>query len=382
MHSSHFTIGSQQRSQGSESAKNYCTLQSNCQPFQEINEGDIQITRKARIVEIATAHACVTRWGSTLSMLQRLIEQQTAISAVLVEGKDRHLMLESGDWEVVEMLVELLKPFQQATTVMGAVRYPTLSTVKPLLHKLLTKTLKITQEDTATSKAVKQEIKKDLDDRYHKPAVEKIINRATFLDPRYKELPFLDSYSKREIVDMVEEELISLESDGTNQGIRAEEVVGDDDIEPPVSKKKRGPISKLIGDLFEGQNSSGSSTCKASKELELYRAEQPVKDLDSDPLTWWKSRQSVYPLLCQLVKAVHCFVATSVPSERLFSSSGNIISSSRSRLTPEHADQLIFLFENKRKYNYLTASDKKGDKFLMICETVYTSDLYTHLFVT
>ncbi|XP_065891713.1 E3 SUMO-protein ligase ZBED1-like [Dysidea avara] len=165
---------------------------------------------------------CVTRWGSTLSMLQRLIEQQTAISAVLVEGKDRHLMLESGDWEVVEMLVELLKPFQQATTVMGAVRYPTLSIVKPLLYKLLTKTLKITQGDSATSKAVKQEIKKDLDD------------------------------SKREIVDMVEEELISLESDSTNQELRTEEVVDDDDLDPPVSKKKKGPISKLIGDLFEG----------------------------------------------------------------------------------------------------------------------------------
>jgi len=140
---------------------------------------------------------CVTHCGSTFSMLQRLIEQQTAISAVLVEGKDRHLMLESGEWEVVEMLVELLKPFQQGTTVMGAVRYSTLSIVKPLCHKLLTKTLKITQENTATSKTVKQEIKKYLDDRYHKPAVERIINRATFLDPRYKKLPSLDSYSKQ-----------------------------------------------------------------------------------------------------------------------------------------------------------------------------------------
>ena len=65
-----------------------------------------------------------------------------------------------------------------------------------MLHKLITKTLKITQEDSATSKAVKQEIKKDLDDRYHKPAAEKIINMATILDPRYEKLPFLDSYSK------------------------------------------------------------------------------------------------------------------------------------------------------------------------------------------
>ena len=86
--------------------------------------------RKARIVEFTTAHACSTHWGSSFCMLQSLMEQRTAISAVLVEGKDRHLMLESGDWEVVEILVDILKPFQQATTVMGAVRYPTLSTVK------------------------------------------------------------------------------------------------------------------------------------------------------------------------------------------------------------------------------------------------------------
>ena len=90
-------------------------------------------------------------------------------------------------------LVGLLKPFQQATTVMGAVRYPTISTVKPLLYELLTKPLKINSGDSATSKTVKHEIKKDLDDMYHKLAVERIINMATFLNLRYKVLPFLDS---------------------------------------------------------------------------------------------------------------------------------------------------------------------------------------------
>ena len=79
----------------------------------------------------------------------------------------------------------------------------------------------------------------------------------------------------------------------------------------------------------------------------MCKAEQPVKDLDSDPSTWGKTRESVYPMMCKLVKAVHCFVATSVPSERLFSLSGNVITSNRIRLTPEHADQLIFLFENQ-----------------------------------
>ena len=41
----------------SKSAENYCTLQGNCQQFQEINRGDLQVTRKARIVKVATTHA-------------------------------------------------------------------------------------------------------------------------------------------------------------------------------------------------------------------------------------------------------------------------------------------------------------------------------------
>lgn len=36
----------------------------------------------------------VTKWGSTLGMLQRLMEQQAAIAAVLVDGAVRHLILE------------------------------------------------------------------------------------------------------------------------------------------------------------------------------------------------------------------------------------------------------------------------------------------------
>jgi len=75
---------------------------------------------------------------------------------------------------------------------MGAVTYPKLSTVKPLLCKLLTKTLKITQGDTG-NKA--EGYKKDVVRQTR--CEENIINMATFLELRYKELQFLDSYSKR-----------------------------------------------------------------------------------------------------------------------------------------------------------------------------------------
>ena len=43
---------------------------------------------------------CVTRWGSTLSMLEKILEQQAAIAAVLMEGRLRHLMPEVNDWGI------------------------------------------------------------------------------------------------------------------------------------------------------------------------------------------------------------------------------------------------------------------------------------------
>ena len=112
---------------------------------------------------------CITCCGSKLGMLTRPMEQQAAIAAVLIEGKVRYLMPEEEEWAVTELLVDILKPFQQTTEAMGEVKYPTLSTVKSLLYKLSERTLKIAASDTASAKQVKAGIKKDLDERYQTP---------------------------------------------------------------------------------------------------------------------------------------------------------------------------------------------------------------------
>jgi len=57
---------------------------------------------------------------------------------------------------------------------------------------------------------------------------------------------------------------------------------------------------------------------KLKWEVSLYRAEKP-SDLDSDPPKWWKDWKLVYLLLTKLIKIRYSMVATSVPSERLFS---------------------------------------------------------------
>jgi hypothetical protein len=72
-------------------------------------------------------------------------------------------------------------------------------------------------------------------------------------------------------------------------------------------------------------------------------SDEPV---DSDPLIWWKANEGRFPQMAKLAKRYLCIPATSVASERVFSTSGNIVNAKRSKLTPEHVDMLTFLAKN------------------------------------
>lgn len=81
-------------------------------------------------------------------------------------------------------------------------------------------------------------------------------------------------------------------------------------------------------------------------------AEQPVNEYQSAPpiplhsLQWWKANEFRFPFIAQLAKVYLCIPATSVPSERVFSTAGDILNAQRSRLKSKHVDSLIFLKKN------------------------------------
>ena len=53
-----------------------------------------------------------------------------------------------------------------------------------------------------------------------------------------------------------------------------------------------------------------------------------------------------YPNLCKLALHYLAILATSVPSEWVFSISGHIIRAKRACLLPEHVQMFVFLAEN------------------------------------
>ena len=81
---------------------------------------------------------------------------------------------------------------------------------------------------------------------------------------------------------------------------------------------------------------------KINKFLEI-----PCEERESDPLKWWQDEgKEKFPMLCKLASKYLSIPATSVPSERLFSSAGEVISKKRNRIGDENAEMLVVLHGN------------------------------------
>jgi hypothetical protein len=65
-----------------------------------------------------------------------------------------------------------------------------------------------------------------------------------------------------------------------------------------------------------------------------------------DVLAWWKAQAPNLPLLSEVARRVLAIPASSTSSERVFSSSGNVVTSQRMNLDPVAVKKLVFIHDN------------------------------------
>ena len=70
------------------------------------------------------------------------------------------------------------------------------------------------------------------------------------------------------------------------------------------------------------------------------------KSKNSQPIGFWRSSKSQYPLLAALAFKYLPVPATSVPTEQIFSTAGLVVSKLCASTTPELVSKILFL--NKR----------------------------------
>ena len=83
--------------------------------------------------ELKLKTQCETRWNSTFYMLERIIDIKRPLNAVIsnlsaVNGLNQY------EWSIIDSYVNSLRPLEQATKIMSATRYCTISMVIPVVR--------------------------------------------------------------------------------------------------------------------------------------------------------------------------------------------------------------------------------------------------------
>ncbi|KAJ8892535.1 hypothetical protein PR048_005116 [Dryococelus australis] len=227
-----------------------------------------------------------TRWSTEYAMLDRLVSLREAVAAELsASNVDSLLQLE---WKLASGLVEVMKPFTDATKECCGNNYPTASMVIPTIHCL----------EFGTGVPFARYLLKTFRSRFPMYKMDDVNVLCTMLDPRYKVVVFND-YETQHAVNLLKREI----------------------------KVKSTEVAKTPYKTQDTLKFGLSGSTASSKAF-------------SNPYAWWKEHQECFPSVAQVALRYLSLSATQVASERVFSTAGNIITNRRELLLPHHVEQL------------------------------------------
>lgn len=288
-----------------------------------------------------------TRWNSTYDMVTRFKDLHPAIGIALYnrklnasEASDKRRHFEKVSVEILSELSTALKPLYDATKLISG-DYVTVSMVHPLKSMLIDK-LTIADRDSEIVKTLKRTAGFDLKSRYNNPSIVKFLITATVLDPRFKSLNHIKPEERDQAFEYARNAVIQHHR-------RYEDA---DEAEPtsqPSSTVTNSTVlDSLFGEIFTQNSDTRGVEDEVQQELTSYQA-VPALNINDNPLDWWAANQPKFPHIAKLTKSILTVQATSVPSERVFSTAGDVVSEKRSRLLPEHVNSIIFLHQNRKR---------------------------------
>ncbi|KAL5238826.1 hypothetical protein ACI65C_006236 [Semiaphis heraclei] len=210
--------------------------------------------------------------------------------------------------------MNILRPVEAAIKELCAQKYVTTSMVIPMIY-ILQKNIKELQPKQEIGLQLKSAIIVQCDKRFSSVKSCSLLGMATVLDPRLKKLYFTVALSKmlRYISNEIKQTQTmsssgnSSDTDNTTvEGPRSLNLWQDHAKHVQQSTSRKSHRGRL-------QEESGFPS-----ELNLYLKSSHTR-LSDDPLLIWKNMCNVYPILSKVAVKYLVPVATSVPSERLFS---------------------------------------------------------------
>ena len=286
----------------------------------------------------------VARWNATYTMLERLSEQKRAICLFLSESDDvKGLGLTSYQWTLMGRVVSILQPFAQLTCEISS-STACLSLVLPAVQAILV-FLQNDVCDTGLKKTV-SEIILALKNHFSQLFDEPLYIVLTSLDPRFKLQCISDEVQRVQAKSHIVAAVLHHHSQNTSVTVTTTDSSQQDEEEPVVKKQCNRDFWATWESMTDLQpTASISHSVQVETEVSNFLAEPCVPRV-IDLVVWWHGNANRFSLMTAAAKQYLAAPPTSVPSERLFSSAGDIFSEKRSCLLAENVERLVFLKAN------------------------------------
>ena len=263
-------------------------------------------------------------------MVNRLLRHKESINEYIA-GKTIDGLNES-EWQKLQILADLLKLCKNVTEQLGGQKYVSSSLLLPSVAQLI-HTYHADDDDPAYICRFKKAITDDLTSRQERLTTNMFLKTSTALDPRFKRLKSIPSSMCGAVWSHITN-LVKLEIQSKNNNPTDEE---------KVSNSKRAKRDYESSDEEDDTSHSSDNPASMAQQLIERYQQQPEVESSADPYIWWNQHRNTFDYMLPIISKHLGCPATSVPSERLFSSAGNVISCKRAAMLPENANEFICL---------------------------------------
>lgn len=198
---------------------------------------------------------------------------------------------------------------------------------------------------TETAQQLKTNILQNIERRFKQVEHVSILAISTLLDPRFKKIHFTQPLALSNAI----KKLNTLIVNATATELDTPPTPSTSEPQSNSSEFDFWAPHKQLANNFTSHIENQSSI---NSELQQYFS-STVTDINSDSIVEWNQLKSIYPTMYNLSVEFLAIQATSVPSERLFSLAGNVITEKRNRLSDTHLEEILLLnniFKNEKKW--------------------------------
>ena len=274
---------------------------------------------------------------------------------------DKHMaQLQDNDWDTLQLLHDILKPFYDAQTLLEGELYVTSSWVPFHVKKIRQQLVEGASCGDQRIEAVATLLLRDFNVRWGAWPRSTLISVA--LDPRTKKMKCFTDAEQVNAWALIKKEMHAMytvtsqqqqqQQKGCSSGAAAA-VAGSTSNVGSGSNAERSVLDDLLGDDSDDSEDNALDTVvdaeyvlqqRIESEVKLYKTLPKLGSSQSDnPLAWWSSHARDYPLLAAVARKWLAVPASSAASERVFSSAGLTVSNKRTRLRVDIVSILVFL---------------------------------------